>query len=751
MDKKDLLYKATLLQGLARQWPQFADIASQHTTPVEDKLIDEAMLLAAGCKEYRAAPIEEQPMQSIFANVGQGIDGDWTMPAQELVLTKDYFAKKGTTQRNHKPHLERLSQEIGKLGNMSPKAFAETMLTLLYKYAGQIPSGIKGLDDVSLYDYLKMTAAIAVTLRSGAEKQQSEKPFLLIGADFSGIQQYIYTIVSKRAAKSLKGRSFYLRLLSDTIVRYLLKELELYNANVIYNSGGSFYILAANNQETRGKIATAIKRIEDALFKELGTQLFVAIDYVELSLKALMGDGESLPSVWGELFLKRDSKKTHKLSTILKERYEEFFDTGSANVEMIKDSISGEDFLPGEKVYRINGDNGNDLKLRPVTALQIEIGKVLRNTDVLIVTDTPIPGYDALAATPLELGITYYFADSRREPDSKLASLGDKANIVTLNGGNGECSLHHLSKGCTNIFTIEFYGGNEMCRKVKTYEDMSEGEGFTRMGVLRMDVDNLGTIFQSGIPVEKASLSRYAALSRSFDYFFSGYLNTIWEKYQDRSQIIYSGGDDLFIVGRWDIAIELAQRIRNDFKEYTCYNRSFSLSGGVAIVPPKFPIMAAAEESADEESNAKEHVCGNRTKDAISFMGTPLNWEKEYPVVEELKNTLYELQKQKKLPSSFIQKILQFNANAQIENHKIGNVKTFWMVAYDAKRTIDRTGKGSDKDCIKAIVRNFKNEVCEGLCGTLNNAHIESDYHPLELWALAARWAELEIRTNTEK
>lgn len=744
--ERDLLYKASLLQGLAKQWPQFAAIASRHTTPVENELIDEAMLLAAGCKEYHAAPIEELPMRPVFANVGQGIDGNWTLPAQELVLTKDYFAKKETTQRNHKPQLERLSQEIGKLGNMSPKAFAETMLTLLYKYAGQIPSGIKGLDDVSLYDYLKMTAAIAVTLRNGAEKQQSEKPFLLIGADFSGIQQYIYTIVSKRAAKSLKGRSFYLRLLSDTIVRYLLKELELYNANVIYNSGGSFYILAANNQETRDKIATAIKRIEDALFKELGTQLFVAIDYVELSLKALLGEGESLSDTWRELFLKRDSKKNHKLSTILKERYEELFDTGSANVKMMKDSISGEDFLPGEKVYRINGDNGNDLKLRPITALQIEIGKVLRNTDVLIVTDTPIPGYDALSATPLELGITYYFADSRREPDSKLASLGDKANIVTLNGSNGKCSLHHLSEGCTNIFTIEFYGGNEMRKIVNTYEEMSEGDGFTRMGVLRMDVDNLGTIFQSGIT---ASLSRYAALSRSFDYFFSGYLNTIWESYNpEKSQIIYSGGDDLFIVGRWDIAIELAQRIRNDFKEYTCYNESFSLSGGVAIVPPKFPIMAAAEESASEESKAKEHVCGNRPKDAISFMGTPLNWEKEYPVVKKLKTTLLNYLQKKAIPSSFIQKILQFSANAQIENHTIGNMKTFWMVAYDTKRTKNRIPNNNNSNEIKGVIENFKKEVCEGQCGTLNNAHIESDYHPLELWALAARWAELENRTK---
>lgn len=48
---------------------------------------------------------------------------------------------------------------------------------------------------------------------------------MLIGADLSGIQSYIYQVVSKYAGKNLKGRSFYLRILSDSIVRFLLKEL----------------------------------------------------------------------------------------------------------------------------------------------------------------------------------------------------------------------------------------------------------------------------------------------------------------------------------------------------------------------------------------------------------------------------------------------------------------------------------------------------------------------------------------------
>ena len=99
-----------------------------------------------------------------------------------------------------------------------------------------------------------------------------------------------------------------------------------------------------------------------------------------------------------------------------------------------------------------------------------------------------------------------------------------------------------------------------------------------RLGVLRMDVDNLGKIFQGGISPERATLSRYSALSRSMDYFFSGYLNTIWQEVApEQSIIIYSGGDDVFIVGSWEQTIAIAKRIKEDFRKFSCGNPNFSI------------------------------------------------------------------------------------------------------------------------------------------------------------------------------
>lgn len=741
--KKDELYRVAILQCLARQYAAFAAIAGQYTPDNwerEAAYIDDAMQLAAGKEQYTLKQIENRAMLPIFETVGGKGTGKWKIPAGELKLSSVSFATDKEACFNHKPSLDKLLTEVKHLdqAGLSAKTYAETLLTMLYKYTSQIPAGIEGLSDVSLYDYTKTAAAITVAL---SQSDNNGQPFLLVGADFSGIQSYIYTIIPKRAAKSLKGRSFYLRLLSDSIVRYLLKELELYSANVVYNSGGCFYMLAPNSKEAVNSIANATKKIEKALFKELGTSLYVALDYVELSRNAMLcANGEYLQDAWKNLFLVRDKKKNHKFSSLLKEEYASFFDTGTQREVYKKDSITGEEFLPGEKSVTIK-EGDSELTLRPITALQIDLGTKLRDTDTIIVTEKRL-NTKITNATPLDLGFTYYLVNIVNELPgiyTELTALGEKATIIRLNE-TGDYSLK-------NIYKIEFYGGNEVGIPTGTYEEMSEGENFNRLGVLRMDVDNLGTIFQSGIPKEKASLARYAALSRSFDYFFSGYLNTIWANYKpQQSQIIYSGGDDLFIVGRWDTAINLAEKIRNDFKRYTCYNDRFSLSGGIAIVPPKLPLMAAAEESAGEEANAKEHRCNNRPKDSISFMHIALNWDEEFKIVKKLKDEILKAFKND-MPSSFIQKILQHQANARIENHTIKNIKTYWMIAYDMKRMSERIGKRADHNLIN-LVNNFKNECCNGTCTTLNGERINTTYHPLELWAFAARWAELENRTE---
>ena len=663
------------------------------------------------------------------------------LPIEKMSLSKNYFPQKAfDASPDYNSLWASFINEFKFIQANSYHAFSETFLNLLFKYTTCIPSSTINFPDVSLYDHLKTTAALSVCLYDTRQaKENEDKPFLLIGADFSGIQSYIYQIVSKYAGKNLKGRSFYLRILSDTVVRLLLKELNLFQANVVYNSGGGFYIIAPNTTETNNKLEEVTRKIEDSLFKAHGTSLFVAIDSITVSKDALMHkNGEDLSQAWGELFAKKDIKKSCKFASIVQNNYDKFFSPILMGGDTKRDTITGEEFSVNEIQIKEEG-----LLLKQTTKEQITIGKALRESDIMVVSEDYIPYWkNKTSIEPAGLGFHYYFLkyDDLDEMKEQLKASADKVSVITLNGKDGNCDFLRSIDGINNIYGLEFYGGNVF--NGKSFEEMSDNPNFSRLGVLRMDVDNLGSIFQSGIEPERATLSRYAALSRSFDYFFSGYLNTIWKEVEpDKSFIIYSGGDDVFIVGSWDTTIELAKRIQSDFKKYSCENPVFSISGGIAIVPSKFPIMKGADESEHEEKNAKSHKNKEADKNSISFMNTALNWNEEFPVVENLKLNIVKLIEKGVLAKSFISKVLAHTANANIKEHKIMAIKTFWMITYDLSRMRERI---KDEDT-RALIDCCIKDVC-GNNKSLGGMQIETNYHPLELWAFACRWAELEIR-----
>lgn len=707
-------------------------------------IIDEAESLASGIfdKEHSLG-IPATSMTSLLASVGNNVCGLHHFTPSAISLTKDCFPKQGKEQKADEAHLvNQLQANIKNLQKNNPHVLADNLLQLLFRYASFIPANAL-TPDVSLYDQTRVASAIGVCLFDVKQEHplNPEKPMLLIGADFSGIQSYIYQIVSKHAGKNLKGRSFYLRLLSDAVLGCLIKRLNLYNANIIYDSGGCFYLLAPNTQTVKDALGDAVRYVEEQIFKAHQTSLYVAIESIEVS-KEEIGNHSSangLSNVWQALFAKRDKKKQNRFAQLMETSYSVFFTPKDVDGKK-RDAITGNDFSKDDDVVKFNGDQ----LISRLNDQQIKLGQALKECDCIAVTESEASCWkERVSIQPAYIGRYYYllsFKDVRNNAEF-IREHADDVSIRLLNGRHGDCDYILPSDMTHCVVDLEFYGGNTF--NGNTFEEMCDNDNLSRLGVLRMDVDNLGSIFQSGIPKEKASLTRYAALSRSFDYFFSGYINNIVLKGEntDKSFIVYSGGDDLFIVGEWNTVIRIAKTIREDFREYTCANPAFSISGGVAILTTKFPIIAGAEESAQEESNAKEHACHGKSKDSISFMDTPLNWNNEFPAVEKLKDRLVELLIPGELPKSFLSKILLHASMADIVQHKIKNVKTYWLMSYDMKRVIER----AKSDNAKQLAQNCQKEIWEN-GNMLNGEPIATNYHLLELWAFACRWAELEYR-----
>ena len=71
-----------------------------------------------------------------------------------------------------------------------------------------------------------------------------------------------------------------------------------------------------------------------------------------------------------------------------------------------------------------------------------------------------------------------------------------------------------------------------------------------------------------------------------------------------KATIIYSGGDDVFIVGAWDDIIELSIDLKEKFQKYT--QKTLSISAGIGVYDASYPISAIAEETGEMESKSKE-------------------------------------------------------------------------------------------------------------------------------------------------
>lgn len=700
-------------------------------------------------------------MRSIFESIvkennNNAFQYKYFLPIKPLILDNSVFPTESKGNINYSTLWSDFENEFNNLisqnqniSNQNFNAFAESLLNLMHKYLTFVPSSTQHLPDVSLYDHSKTTAAFAVCLYDYLNARNNlknfhltndEKTMLLVGGDFSGIQSYIYGIVSKFASKNLKGRSFYLQLLIDAVVEKITNELNLPKANIVYDSGGKFYLLAPNTKEVKNKLTELAQTISNKVFSRHKTDLYLAIDWTELSQNDIYNQ---LSEKWKELSEALSKRKRNRFADKLLSEYTYFFEACEQGGLLERDKITNEEITDKENAIYLEDLNGYIAKS---TNEQIQLGGSLRNTNYLVTALDVIQQWNQQDdfidhQNPCNLGVHYYFLNN------KTAKSADNIQVRVFNNTSFLTSF----SGNNIAYGFTFYGGNTVPitenGEIKGFDKLAGDGELKRLGILRMDVDNLGQVFINGFKPKKRTFSRYSTLSRSLDFFFKGYINILWGKndFKDWIYIVYSGGDDLFIVGRWDKTIEFAELLYHEFRKWTCHNEHLTLSGGVAVVPRKFPLIKAAEMAGEAEHKAKNHRFGNQDKNAICIFDTPLNWEHEFSMVKTYQTKIYERLENDLLPMGFLQKILTLNNMRQKQIKKQENESWQWLLAYDFARMKERHKKNADlKQFIDSLQRDIITDTFEG---KKNN----SQYHTLELVALAARWAELKLRTLKSK
>jgi CRISPR-associated protein Csm1 len=179
---------------------------------------------------------------------------------------------------------------------------------------------------------------------------------------------------------------------------------------------------------------------------------------------------------------------------------------------------------------------------------------------------------------------------------------------------------------------------------VAEFGDLAQAaKGAKWLGVLRMDVDSLGSIFRSRLG-NKATIARMSTLSESLRLFFESRVPQICResnlfspsnrKEQDKLFLLYAGGDDLFVAGAWSELPELAQKIRDDFRQFVGGDH-ITLSAGIAIEHEKYPLYQLANEAKHAlDDRAKEYEHNGSKKDAICFLQTAVAWDDFYKIQE---------------------------------------------------------------------------------------------------------------------
>ncbi len=596
-----------------------------------------------------------------------------------LSLDKSVFASQKEAQdeqaaEEYKKLWEQFEEEVHHLPTGSFSALATSLLSLLRKYTWCIPSSTIDQPDVSLYDHLKTTAALAVCLFDSLEehpplpshidglKMEEAERFSLIGGDFSGIQNFIYQITSKAAAKTLKGRSFYLQLIQDMVIEKIKMIYAVEDAHVLFASGGRFYLLVPNLQERWNRVVSTIDKVNKEMLERFDGMLYLAVGKVDFAAPALFKGYQTLVD---RVQASIEKEKSHRFARHLGSDID-FFEPGELKGLTADDvcKVTGVDLYPDEELIppeKRNRATGNVWKeegsISKVAEDQIRLGMKLRNARWLV-------RYKRSAKKeefePLEGGISYRFFN-REELRPEWIEGADRITAINDVDGFLKPARHTDPFG----YEFQFYGAawtpTDEEGSVLEFEDIACDERVNALGLIRMDVDNLGIAFREGFVQEGenrniASISRVTTLSSRIEWFFSGYLNHLLttrfqpggsqlviqpdgnssEGYDYRRHLypVYAGGDDLFLVTRWDLAPMLAGQIYQDFREFTNHNPKMTISCGIAVIQPRTPVHKGANEAGYAESRSKSLAPVGK-KNAITFLNYTCDWD-DFALICEL-------------------------------------------------------------------------------------------------------------------
>jgi CRISPR-associated protein Csm1 len=598
--------------------------------------------------------------------------------------------------------------------NSNQALFINCLDALLNEYFWCVPSNTqeekpKG----SLYHHSKITAMISSVLYQfykDRDKQEildlrnnnTDEKFLLIAAELSGIQKYIFelnTEHAKKAAKILRARSFKVKTICDMTLKYILSELELLPQNVLMNAGGKFIILAPNNSDLIKKLDKLKLEIEQELFKTSQGFLNININYnTKMSLANFLSketdrpdNTESFKKIIENVFAELDLSKRRKFSSYLKPGAKWDIDNF-----IIREKLTSANICAVCKKRAVTSGDTCDSCLK-----EIELGKQLQHNDYGIIgseLEAPLISLfnrksDFVLKKVLEIDKCIiegndYFALSEME-----TLLPMKANAVSLPVWQEHYSYFmQRTEENSDFLTFE-----DIAKLALMPESDGSIAGVPFLAVLKGDVDNLGLIFNKGIE-KNYNVTVWSTLSSQIDLFFSRFIPKLIEKEFPQIYTVYTGGDDFVLVGPWNIIVDFTARLQQVFHNF-CRNKDIHFSVGISLFHSKDPIKYAIAEAEKLLKRSKLE-----TKDQVTIFDTTVSW-KDFFTQRNIADQYNEWLKSGVFSIQTIYKLFEFNKMYldYIKGSDPAKLMYISRLHYDLNRNIYQKGKlGSEqKDAVK--------------------------------------------------
>lgn len=588
--------------------------------------------------------------------------------------------------------------------------------TLLQVYTHAIPSATpwerepqrRTLPDISLFYHAKLTAAIAACLAASPEetwptcdllalrdllsqfeapdflarlRQESlaQRPLcLLVRGDVAGIQGWLYRIARaegeehRRTAKRLRGRSFFLVLLTEAIAQWLRRQAKMPPCNLLFCGGGVFDVLVPTAMEP--SLPQWEQSLSEGLLKEFQGDLHVHLAWVPVAAIDFYEFGQ----LQRRLFAALERKKGKVFLPYLD--CEEIWFTEAEEICHFCDTtpFSSPDqpcpqcALQGQLGDALGRPDQSEFLLWAFDEAQKALAG--RGTDEPLVAFPNLGCSVALVAEGSAQDIVQRWDGKGELVVAKRNDLQNWWRPLAWDGQKPVQATIWWAASDAPLANKEWRAPTKPAHdpearlrpgEMLDFEEIAAlSQGDDLLGVLRMDVDHLGAVFALG--VNPPSPSRLAELSGRMDTFFSGWLlqrcRLLTERWQEELPeedkrkglvdnafyLVYAGGDDLMVLGPWNLTLWLAWHIHKDFTRFCGRNPNMTISAGIVFVKPKFPIHRFAESAGKALEQAKEEG-----RNRITAFQTTVTWE-AYRKALEFGRNLAQAVEDRKVPRTFL-------------------------------------------------------------------------------------------------